>query len=128
MRERVADSLYRRMLCYLLIVWVCSLFAGGRCATTRGAGAERAETIAAKTQTVKEIIKGSNLSDPEKTIAFEVLDSIAKDTRQLGKDVDNNKEIADANADAASKWHWTLALCGIALLAAGGFAVKKLYF
>lgn len=127
MRERVADSLYRRLLCYLLIVWVCSLFAGGRCATTRGAGAERAETIAAKTQTVKEIIKGSNLSDPEKAIAYEVLDSIAQDTKQLGKDVDHNKEIADSNAEAASHWRWFLWIAGFAALGAIGFGVKKLF-
>lgn len=104
---------------------MCSIFAGGRCATTKGAGVQRAETIAAKTETVKQIIKGSNLSDPEKAIAYEVLDSIAQDTKELGKDVDHNKEIADKNQAAASHWRWFMVLAGVALAGAVGFGVKR---
>jgi hypothetical protein len=126
MRERVDGGFTYRVLYYLLLVCLCCIFAGGRCATTKGAGQERAETIAAKTQTVKEIIKGSNLSDPEKAIAYEVLDSIAQDTKQLGKDVDHNKEIADSNAEAASHWRWFLWIAGFAVVGAVGFGVKKL--
>ena len=111
----------------LFVVGICVIFAGGRCATTRVAGSERAETIAAKTQTVKQIIETSNLSPEQKAIAYEVLDSIAVDTRSLGADVDTNKEIADSNAEAASHWRWFLWLAGFAVVGAVGFGVKKLF-
>lgn len=94
------------------------------CATTRGAGAERAETIAAKTETVKQIIETSNLAPEQKRIAFEVLDSIATDTRGLGRDVDRNKEIADKNQAAATRWHWFLWLAGLAGAAALAVGVR----
>jgi hypothetical protein len=116
---------YSFVLRCLLVVGVCVFFGAGRCATTRGAGQERAETIAAKTQTVKQIIEGSNLAPAQKAIAYEVLDSIAQDTRSLGVDVDHNKEIADANAVAASRWRWLMwiaGFCGVGLLA---FGVKR---
>lgn len=126
-RLRLADSVHNIMWRCFFAVLCCLALSGSRCATTKGAGQERAETIAAKTQTVKEIIKGSNLSDPEKAIAYEVLDSIAQDTKQLGKDVDHNKEIADSNAEAASHWRWFLWIAGFAALGAIRFGVKKLF-
>lgn len=119
--------LYSFALRCLLVVGLCILLGGGRCATTQGAGAARAETIAAKTQTVKQIIETSNLSPEQKAIAYEVLDSIAVDTRSLGADVDTNKEIADANAVAASRWRWLMwiaGFCGVGLLA---FGVKRFF-
>jgi len=125
-RVRLASGVYNLLWRCLFVVLCCLALSGARCATTKGAGQERAETIAAKTQTVKEIIKGSNLSDPEKAIAYEVLDSIAQDTKQLGKDVDHNKEIADSNAEAASHWRWFIWVAGFAVVGAIGFGVKKL--
>lgn len=123
--ERLVVMFAHFILRVLFVVGICVIFAGGRCATTRGAGSERAETIAAKTQTVKQIIETSNLSPEQKAIAYEVLDSIAVDTRTLGADVDHNKEIADANAVAASRWRWLMwiaGFCGVGLLA---FGVKR---
>jgi hypothetical protein len=124
MRERLADMFARRVRFGVCFACLCCIFVT-RCATTRGAGAERAETIAAKTETVKQIIETSNLSPEQKKIAFEVLDSIAIDTHTLGQDVDHNKEIADSNAVAASRWRWMMwiaGFCGVGLIV---FGVKR---
>ena len=125
MREYVARNIYHRLV-FCGCVFVCVL-GSLNCATTKGVGAERAETIAAKTETVKQIIETSNLSPEQKKIAFEVLDSIATDTRTLGQDIDHNKDIADANAVAASRWRWLMWIAGFAAVGAIAFGVKR-YF
>lgn len=125
MRNGVSGS-FERLLYRLLFVILCSLvLSGSRCASTRGAGQGRAETIAAKTETVKQIIEGSTLSPEQKQIAFEVLDSIAVDTKELGRDVDHNKEIADKNEAAARQMMWLKILAGFVTVGAIGFGVKK---
>jgi hypothetical protein len=123
--RHLADSIGRFIILTFWVSCICWLAGPVRCASTRGAGVERAETIAAKTETVKQIIETSNISPEQKKIAFEVLDSIATDTRELGKDVDHNKEIADSNEAAAKKWKWLMWIAGFASVGLVAFGVKK---
>lgn len=122
---RMADCLYRFLIHTICVIGICCLLGAGRCATTKGAGAERAETIAGKVETVKGIIRSSNLSDEQKRAAETVLDAIAIDSRALGRDVDHNKTIADDNAEAASNWRWLVGISIVAALAVGGFFIKR---
>lgn len=101
--------LFMFILRCLFVVCVCGLLGGGRCATTRGAGAERAESIVTKTESIEskaktgeKIVNSSHATPEEKKQLMELFNSMAQDSReirepirQLGDDTDHNKEIAD---------------------------------
>jgi hypothetical protein len=93
-------------------ILVCVLFGNGRCATTKGGGERRADEIIQKAEAIekkandgKSIVNNSHATPEEKAQLNEIFDSMAKDSRdvrdpvkQLGKDVDTNKGIADSLA------------------------------
>lgn len=108
MRERLADMFARRVRFGVCFACLCCIFVT-RCATTRGAGAERAETIVKKTEAIEKkaqegikIVNNSHATPEEKKKLNAAFNSIAKKSReikepvkQLGKDTDHNKKIAD---------------------------------
>ena len=117
MGERVAYSFVGFVIRCLFVILLCCLIGPTRCSTTRGGGqergdvtAEKLESIPAKAEKVKSTLNNPNATAKERQEAAELLDWISDEstkaattTRQLGKDVDHNKEIADdSKADAQS--------------------------
>ena len=121
----MVDSLARFIILTLLVACLCGLIGPIRCASTRGAGAERAEAVIEKVEAIeskahegKSIVNNSHATPEEKAKLNEIFDSLAQDSRdikapvkQLGKDVDVNKSIADENRADAKGYRvivWTI--------------------
>lgn len=136
-RRHMAGNILRRLLYGICLIGCGCLL--NACATTRGAGAERTETINTKLDSAEkdldeaeQAVDRSSATPEEKKIIKEKIESgkikvegQKPAVSQLGADVDTNKKIADSNAAAAHDWHWVLAIGGGLLLASGAFAIKR---
>lgn len=97
-----------------------------RCTSTVGAGQIRAEKAISGVQRALKLINDSDLSPEIKKLVQAELVPVSQEIKQLGQDVDHNKEIADSNKSAAAYWRWTLLIGGILILAGGALGIRKL--
>ena len=96
------------------------------CATSQGGGQAKAETIALRIEAAEKVLTDPKATPEQKAKARADLSHAARDARDLGKQADENHEVAaEAQADVESLKKWRFyALGGIAL--AGAFAWFKL--
>ena len=113
------------MVYYRCLMLCCVSFISIQCATTRGAGTERATIITAEIETAAQIVERSNISDTEKRRIVETLRAMKPKVERLGADVDHNKQIADHAQDAAKKWRLVKWLCIIAAGIASVFVARR---
>lgn len=110
---------------YRLLVLCCVGCLSIHCATTRGAGQDRATTITQEIETAAQIVEKSNIADTEKRLIVAKLRGIVPQVEQLGKDVDHNKQIADDNKEAAKKWRVVKWLSILAVSIGGVFLLRR---
>jgi len=96
------------------------------CATSQGGGQAKAETIALRIEAAEKVLTDPQATPEQKARARADLSHAARDARDLGKQADENHEVAtEAQADVESLKKWRFyALGGLAL--AGAFAWFKL--